>query len=122
MDELKLLIDLVSALPAMAVWVLVGFYVYKVVVIGSVYGVARYVAGRLFDWLSQRKVEYKEVRPMLDGMCVRGTTDELVAQIARLRGAGLKIDSKYIHGHDVQWLREAIDDKFAKDAAAEAKK
>lgn len=119
MEELKLLIEMVAQLPAMALWVLVGFYAYKVVIIGSVYGVIRYVTGRLFDWLQQRKareVEYKEIRPMLDGMCVRDTTDRLIAQIHRLRGKGVGIKTDYIHGQSVDWLRDAIDQKIEKEA------
>jgi len=41
MDELKLLIDMVANLPTLAVWVLVGYLAYKVVVVGSIYGVIR---------------------------------------------------------------------------------
>lgn len=115
MDELRLLIEMVSKLPAMAVWVLVGFYAYKVVIIGSIYGVIRFVAGRLFDWLQQRKareVEYKEIRPMLDGMCIQAETDKLIAQLHRLRGKGLTIKSDYIHSQSIDWLRDAIDKKI----------
>ncbi len=35
MEELKLLIEMVADLPQMALWVLVGFFVYKVVIVGS---------------------------------------------------------------------------------------
>lgn len=121
MDELKLLIEMVAHLPAMALWVLVGFFVYKVAIIGSVYGVIRFVAGRLFDWLQAkktRKVEYKEIRPMLEGMCIKAETERLIAQLHRLRGKGLSIASEYIHSSSVDWLREAIDDKIEKDRAA----
>lgn len=125
MEELKLLISMVAELPAMAVWVLVGFFAYKVVIIGSVYGVIRFVAGRLFDWLQQRKareVEYKEIRPMLDGMCIKAETDALIAQLHRIRGKGLSIQSEYIHAQSVHWLREAIDQKIESERAAAAGK
>lgn len=115
MEELKLLISMVAELPAMAVWVLVGFFAYKVVIIGSVYGVIRFVAGRLFDWLQQKKareVEYKEMRPMLDGMCIKDQTDRLIAQLHRLRGKGTGTHSEYIHSASVDWLRDAIDKKI----------
>lgn len=35
MDELKLLIEMVSNLPSLAVWVLVGYLAYKVAVVGG---------------------------------------------------------------------------------------
>ena len=118
MEELKLLIDMVSNLPAMAMWVLVGFFAYKVVIIGSIYGVIRFVCGRLFDFLEKKKareVEYKEIRPMLDGLCIRATTDSLIAQLHRVRGRGLSISSEYIHQQSVDWLRDAIDKKIERD-------
>jgi hypothetical protein len=121
MDELKLLIEMVAHLPSMALWVLVGFFAYKVVVVGSIYGVIRFVAGRLFDWLQQekaREVEYKEIRPMLDGMCIRAETERLIAQLNRIRGRGVGVKSDYIHAQSVEWLRDAIDKKIESEAAA----
>lgn len=119
MEELRLLIEMVSHLPAMAMWVLVGFFAYKVAIVGSIYGVIRFVAGKLFDWLraEKTKVEYREIRPVLDGMCVKAATELLIGQLHRLRGKGLSIPSEYIHEKSVDWLRDAIDDKIAKDDA-----
>lgn len=122
MEELKLLVEMVANLPSMALWVIAFFFIYKVAVVGSIYGVIRFVAGKVHDVIVARKareVEYKEIRPMLDGMCILGITrDELVAQIHRLTGRGLTSKSEYIHRQSVAWLREAIDDKIKKDEAA----
>lgn len=119
MEELKLLIEMVSNLPAMAMWVLVGFWAYKVVVIGSIYGVIRLAINKIHNWLTTPKHELKklELRPTIDGLCLSGQADALIAQLNRLRGAGTSINSGYIHSNSVDFLREAIDDKFAKDAA-----
>lgn len=122
MEELKILIEMVKHLPAMALWVIAAFFAYKVVIIGSIYGVIRYIGGRLFDWLQQKKareVEYKEVRPMLDGMCIKTETDKLIAQLNRVRGRGISIKSDYIHAQSVDWLREAIDMKIEVDNTKE---
>lgn len=124
MEELKLLVEMVANLPAMALWVIAFFFAYKVVVVGSIYGVIRFVAEKLFAWLTTRKareVEYKEMRPMLDGMCIKTETDSLVAQLNRLRGRGLTIESDYIHAQSVDWLREAIDAKIEADRVAKKK-
>ena len=115
MDELKLLVDMVGHLPQTALWVLLGYLVYKLAVVGSIYGVIRYVTSQVFSWLSLKKVEYKEIRPMLDGMCIKGETESLSAQLNRLRGRGLNIQSEYIHRQSVNWLRQAIDAKIADD-------
>jgi hypothetical protein len=122
MEELKLLVGMVTDLPSMALWVIAFFFIYKIAIIGSVYGVIRFVAGSLFDWLRAKKaapVEYKEIRPMIDGICITsdGTTESLIAQLHRLRGRNLSIKSEYIHRCSVDWLREAIDEKIAKDQA-----
>lgn len=122
MEELKMLVGMVKDLPHMALWVIAFFFAYKVAIIGSVYGVIRFLGGRLFDWLQAKKtapVEYKEIRPLIDGMCITkdGTTESLIAQLHRVRGKGLAIESAYIHSRSVDWLREAIDEKIAKDEA-----
>lgn len=122
MEELKLLVTMVANLPSMALWVIALFFAYKVVVVGSIYGVIRFVAEKLFAWLTQRKVVYKEIRPTLDGMCVGGTTEQLIAQLNRLKGKGLAVESNYLHSQTIDWLREAIDAKIKDDMARTMKK
>jgi hypothetical protein len=125
LDELKEVIGMLDKLPALALWVIAGFWAYKVIVVGSIYGVVRFAIDKIHNVLVTRKareVEYKEIRPMLDGMCIRAETDRLIAQLHRLRGKGLGFDSEYIHDRSVNWLREAIDAKMEQDTAAEARK
>ena len=52
---------------------------------------------------------------MLDSVCIKASLEPFIAQLHRLRGRGLKIESDYIHAASVQWLREAIDAKIAED-------
>lgn len=119
MNELKLLIDMVKDLPAMALWVLVGFWAYKVIFIGSCYGVIKLAISKVHDVLITRKVEFKEIRPLLDGICIRGETNALIAQLHRIRSKGTHLTSGegYIHSISIAWLREAIDEKEAKELA-----
>ena len=119
MNELRELIGLVKDLPNAALWVIAAIFLYKVTIVGSVYGVLRLAIAKLHDWAITRKareVEYKEIRPMLDGMCIRAETDRLVAQLNRLRGKGVSIQSDYIHAQSVEWLRAAIDEKTEREA------
>lgn len=122
MEELRLLVDMVAHLPQMALWVIALFFAYKVCIIGSIYGVIRFCVEKLHLWAMKPKHELKEIRPMLDGVCISrdGTVDALIAQLYRLRGKGLGIESEYIHTRSVDWLREAIDDRIAKDAQKKA--
>jgi len=121
MDELKLLIEMVSNLPSLAVWVLVGYLVYKVVVIGSIYGLARFGIDKLHDWLTKRKTEYVrvETQVLLDGFVISDTKERLMAQLRRA-AAAQKYKSDYIHDFTVDWLSAAIDDKIAKDQSHQA--
>jgi hypothetical protein len=123
MEELKLLVDMVASLPQMALWVVVMFFIYKVTVIGSIYGVIRFVTTKLVEWLTTQKVQYKEVRPVLDGMAIGGQLEYLIAQISRVKGKsfGKKGGYGYIHGSDVEWLAQAITEKEERDDAANKK-
>jgi hypothetical protein len=118
MEELKLLIEMVSKLPAMALWVLVGFWAYKVIVIGSIYGVIRLIVEKAHSYLTTPKHELKtvEARATIDGMVITGNLEHLLYQLRRLQGTHAPGTSgPYIHDHGVRFLREALDDKFAKE-------
>lgn len=107
MDELKLLIEMVSNLPTMAVWVLVGFFAYKVAVIGSVYGVIRLLITKTHDWLTKPKVVVYDLK----GICINEAVSlSLSAQIGRLP------KNNYLHASDVVDLAEAIDGILLKRA------
>lgn len=112
MEELKILVDMVAGLPAMAIWVLLGYLVYKLVVVGSIYGLTRFVVAKLHDYLVKRGTGELDVRMKLDGDIISGSKDVFLAQIHRCKRA----TGSYIHGSDVDWLRCAIDDKIEKDA------
>lgn len=113
MEELKLLVEMVAGLPSMALWVVAFFFAYKVIFIGSVYGVIRFVTEKLYEWgVSERR---KEIRPMLDGICIDGTVNGVMDQLKRVAGRGTGFGSQYIHNVSVEWLEAAIDDKIEKD-------
>lgn len=121
MEELKLLVSLVKDLPAMAIWLLVIFYGYKVLIAGSIYGVIRFAIDRLHSWVTTPKhlLVKEDITGVIEGMTITrdGSHRELVAQLNRLRGKGMHSDSSYIHRKSVDWLREAIDAKEAQEHA-----
>jgi hypothetical protein len=114
MEELKLLIGMVADLPTLAVWVLAGYLLYKVAIIGSIYGVIRLAIAKLHDWAIQKQKRGEEITLTLDGMQFDSTASrtQLLTQLQRLcfigrpaeHGSG-KIYSEY----GVKYLREAID-------------
>ena len=120
MEELKLLVQMVASLPTLAIWVVVAFYAYKISIIGSVYGVIRFVALKLHDWAITKKAEIilpprvQEIHFADIFLGVTITADETMANLTRQikRLQGIKTNSTYIHKADVDWLREAIDAKL----------
>lgn len=101
MEELKLLISMVADLPALAVWVLVGYLCYKIAVIGSIYGVIRLLIVKAHDVLLHRGFTTTETQLH----CIdREVHEALVEQCLRLREG-----SRYIHMSDVLHLSNAID-------------
>jgi hypothetical protein len=100
-SEAKELIDLILKLPHMALWILTGVLFYKVVIIGSWFGIARLLIERGYSILTKPR-EFQ----------VLGLT--LTAEVGEdLKFALLNIPTsgKYIYAADVQWLRQAIAEK-----------
>lgn len=110
MDVFNSIIELVKALPDLAVWILVIFYGFKVVVVGSIYGTIRFVVDRIAAaWEASRKFPQPKI------YSVKGRTDGIVVccddahafellRSASKNGTGL-------HGPDIDWavsvLKEA---------------
>lgn len=123
MDELKLVLDIIQSLPDMALWALVVIYFYKVTIVGSIYGVIRYLANKWHDYAVTKKAE--QILPprvheihfadILQGITVNGdsTMAQLVRQIQRLQSK--KGKDNFIDKNTVAWLRDAIDEKLEKD-------
>ena len=103
MEELKLLIEMVTGLPTLAVWVLVGYLSYKIAVVGSIYGLARFAIDKLHNW----KVTDKTKIAVLDfgkiGCINQEVGDALRLQVGRL------MSSAYLHSTDVHKLKVLID-------------
>lgn len=123
MEELKQLIEAIANLPSLAIWVLAGFLMYKLAVVGSVYGLVRFAIDKWHSWKTTPKhtLEVRELQTAINGMVISegDVYDALVGQIHRVRGKGVRINSNYIHQGGVDWLRQAIDDKIAKDISNE---
>lgn len=128
MDELKLLVEMVASLPSLAVWVVVAFYIYKISIIGSIYGVIRFVASKIHDVLIAKKTlptitQEINLEDRLRGIAITSddTLNLLIKQLSRVKSRGFSYKNSedcgkgYIHSQSVDWLREAIDDKEEKD-------
>jgi hypothetical protein len=110
MEELKLLIEAIAGLPTMTVWVLCGYLIYKLAMLGSVYGVIRFAIQKLVEWRTAplpappEQVIRKEYT--MRGIAVNDNVcDRLERQVLRLRKSGLS----YLHDDDVTQLQEILD-------------
>ncbi len=116
MEELKLLIEMVADLPAMALWVIAGYFIYKMAIIGSVYGLIRFALIKLKEIIEVRK------RPIvkdvdIGGMCIStdGTYQSVVQSLSLVRSHVDTCSGTYLHMNDARWLHEAIQEKIEKE-------
>lgn len=140
LDELKLLIETVASVPQMALWVAFGFLFYKVFIWGSVVGAAlkawqmgnqsfrEWSAAREGNRLAVMQAEVekalidkspKATQLYLGKIAITGEEGRLEEQVKRIAGKRTGIGSKYIHNVSIDWLREAIDEKEAREASGE---
>lgn len=100
MEELKLLVEMVSSLPQAAIWVLVLFFCYKTIIVGSIYGVIRMGMTLLHSWATKPKV----IEYTLHGEPIKAEVANLLKkEMARIHA------SNYVHASDVDKLSLALD-------------
>jgi hypothetical protein len=126
MEELRMLVEAVAGLPTLAVWVLMGYLVFKMSIVASVYVTIRFCIGRICDYLTERKRLDglpKEVinKVDIDGICIDGTKESLKLQLRRVAGKRTGISSTYIHTQSVEWLADAISEKEIRDSEKKVK-
>lgn len=114
MEELKLLIGMVSDLPAMAIWVLAGYLLYKLVVVGSVFGIIKFFDAIKQAHLAKLELKNKPVEAKLGLSTIsEDSLLEVQVQLARVFPRG------HIFSADVTRLKKAInllEESEAKDA------
>lgn len=124
MEELKEILSMIVNLPGMALWVLGGYLLYKLSILGSIYSTIRFSVEKFYNYkLTKYNFELKEkevpvvLRDKFYGLTIHSdsTLEELISQIRRVAGKGLTIESNYIHSNSVDWLRKAIDAKILED-------
>ena len=100
MEEIKFVLELMSGATVAALWVLVILYLYKVIIVGSIYGVIRFVVSKIYAWKVHGKYSLRE--KTLDD----STAQVLYAEISRIS------KSAYIRMQDVDKLRKILDDNL----------
>lgn len=107
MEELKEILHIIAGLPSLTVWVLVGFLVYKLAVIGSVYGTIRFGIQQFVVWRASSNTRtFRMGSRLID----EAASEALQGQIVRLAS-----NTGYIHHSDVIRLQRAIDAMLEKE-------
>lgn len=103
MEELKDLIQAIAGLPTLTLWILTGYLIYKLAVVGSMYGVVRYGISKFVEWRTlPQTFQFKIGSKLID----ESVADQLQVQIARL---SVNSTYGYIHSSDVLKLKDALD-------------
>lgn len=127
MEELKLLVEMVAGLPSMALWVVAFFFIYKVSIIGSIYGVIRLAIQRFYEYgisengksktvITKQEVHFED---LINGLTITSddTKFRLISLLKYFAKNNTNYRGEYIHSSHVDWLREAIDAKIEVDVA-----
>lgn len=112
MEELKILIGMVNQLPALALWVLVGFWAYKVICVGSIYGIIRFIVDKIHSYKT-KPIDYKIKSRTVNAEVLH----KLEVQIERLAGGGYY---SMIGEKEVTWLKEKLDEVDLEKAKAKS--
>ena len=114
MNQLQILIDMIADLPEFALWIVAAFFIYKVIIIGSIYGVVKLAITKLYAWASRDKVVNRKAE--VNGMCMgEEILDQILTQLRRLTGK----HSAYLHAEQIHWLAEAITEKEERESQEE---
>ncbi len=117
MDDLKILIEALAKMPTLAIWVVAMYFAFKIAVIGSVYGVIRYVAMQVHDWAVKKKepdVKIQQHNIVLEGKLItslREDPEELHRLFRRLPAR----DLDYIFNTDIKMVHKALDEYFTRN-------
>lgn len=111
LEELKMILELLGDLGVYAVWVAVAYFVFKLVTLASYVLLAKYVAMRLFDYLTSEKKEVFK----LDEHFIDNAREPFLAFIESLKEPSSSYN--YIHASDIAFARKAIQEKRERDSA-----
>ena len=109
MDELKEVVGLISSLPTLATWVFVGFFAYKVVIVGSLYGTVRFVVEKIY-LIFKQEVSKSELANIIDEHERKINYMKNEVDIYRKESAKDKAETERVL-HMYQILKEAKNDK-----------
>lgn len=113
MNELKEVVDLIAKLPQMALWFAIAFWVYKVTIIGSIYGVIRLVILKTHDIFMRQKTQ--DIALFLDGKTM-GDKEQLIGAFRAARSRREKSgNDDFLYSTDAAFIIAAISEKITRE-------
>lgn len=86
LDALREIILMVKELPEFALWILLGYLLYKLFIIGSIYGVVKLFITKTHDWLKNKNRQYISLNDKFDvSKEVLNEFYEMLYQVNQLR-------------------------------------
>ncbi len=109
MEELKSLIEILKDMPEMVIWLVAFYFFFKVVVVGSVYGVLKLLITKAHDAIIAKKTIINEQNIYLQDHVISHTgraPEMLLELIHRMK----QTTGTYIHESDIQRVMEVLDE------------
>ena len=130
MEELKQLADILKELPTLGFLILGGYFMYKLVIVGSIFAVIKLVVTRLTDMVSKGKTEATKIKQTeldnealardykrLKELKITGVMPELMELLTDIKN-NEAIGGRswnYVNSSDLKWVREAIDQRIERE-------
>lgn len=111
MEEVKILIEAIAGLPDLALWVIAMYFFFKLAVVGSIYGVIRFITMKMHDWAITKRVTVKQETCVinLDNHLITCSLDDNIGEFRRLLERMKFSTGQYIHSSDIARVNRALD-------------
>ena len=118
MEMLQQIIDMVKGMPELAIWVLAGLLLYKIVFIGPWFGIVRLLILKTYDWAVSKKQVTEVVEQKLystDGEISKylisddKTKEQFFKLLGRIKNLKTRIKTNYLFDEDIEKAISIID-------------
>lgn len=106
MDELRQLIEMVAGLPNVVLWVLIGYLVYKLVVVGSIYGVIRLA---IMQFVSAYNANRNKTVTHIWQFGEYKILESAKPILETILQNSMRASGNYLHKSDVEQIKKAIE-------------
>jgi len=106
-EALKEVLTIIEKLPHMALWILAGLLFYKIVIIGSWFGIAKLLIERLHSFAMAFRLKPKQLS--IADMVIDGIHEDEIRDL--LRSTPLQRDLLFVHRNHIEWIKTAIQEK-----------